>query len=152
MPAHPAAGRVRRGPSWFPSRACPAGVPAAVTVGGGDAMADAALQQAIAARDKQVSGLLANPSGAVKASLADPPYAATEGETRVRACSLPCGSAAALRACAPPPAAAARACARACVRELAAAAGAPRAPRTQRKAARMASDTALTAPGRRDKA
>jgi hypothetical protein len=47
-------------------------------------MADAALQQAIAARDKQVSGLLANPSGAVKAALADPPYAATEGETRVR--------------------------------------------------------------------
>ena len=115
-------------------------------------MADAALQQAIAARDKQVSGLLANPSGAVKASLADPPYAATEGETRVRACSLSCGCAAALRAGAPPPAAAARACARACVRELAAAAGAPRAPRTQRKAARMASDTALTAPGRRDKA
>jgi len=82
-------------------------------------MADAALQQAIAARDKQVSGLLANPSGAVKASLADPPYAATEGETRVRACSLSCGCAAALRAGAPPPAAAARACARACVRQLA---------------------------------
>ena len=116
-------------------------------------MADAALQQAIAARDKQVSGLLANPSGAVKASLADPPYAATEGETRVRACSLPCGCAAAVRSGAPPPAAAAaRVPARACDSLPAPAAGAPRSPRTQRKAARMASDTALTAPGRRDKA
>lgn len=46
------------------------------------AMADAALQQAISARDKQVTSLLSNPSAAVKAALVDPPYTATEGETR----------------------------------------------------------------------
>lgn len=45
-------------------------------------MADAALQQAISARDKQVTSLLSNPSAAVKAALVDPPYTATEGETR----------------------------------------------------------------------
>ncbi len=48
-------------------------------------MADAELQAAIAARDKQVAALLSNPSGAVKAALADPPYTAADGETRVRA-------------------------------------------------------------------
>ena len=47
-------------------------------------MADVELQRSIAARDKQVTGLLSNPSGALKAALADPPYAATENETRVR--------------------------------------------------------------------
>jgi hypothetical protein len=48
-------------------------------------MADSEIQQAIAARDKQVTSLLSNPSGALKAALADPPYTATESETRVRA-------------------------------------------------------------------
>ena len=45
-------------------------------------MSDAELQQAIAAREKQVSSLLSNPSGAVKAALAEPPYAATNMETK----------------------------------------------------------------------
>jgi len=53
-------------------------------------MADAQLLQAIGSRDKQVSSLLANPSAAVKAALVDPPYTATEAETRVSWCmSLP---------------------------------------------------------------
>jgi hypothetical protein len=47
-------------------------------------MGDAVLQQAIAARDKQVSSLLSDPANAVKAALADPPYTATESDTRVR--------------------------------------------------------------------
>jgi hypothetical protein len=57
-------------------------------------MGDAELQAAIAARDKQVAALLSNPSAAVKAALADPPYTATSIDTKVRiGCRLVCSSA-----------------------------------------------------------